>query len=80
MVVRKGEAKSKRVAPNTIRTVSLFDGPGRIVAILLSAPVTRMGTTAFERCFIAVCMFWSLNLTGVFQVHLWEGVGFAKVI
>lgn len=45
-----------------------LEGPGRIVGLLLSAPVTRMGTTAFERCFIAFCLFWSLNLTGVFQV------------
>lgn len=49
---------------------SLLDGPGAVVGVLLSAPVPRIGTTAFERCFMAFCMFWSLNLTGVFQVTM----------
>ena len=49
---------------------TVFEGSIRIVHILLSAPVNRMGTTAFERCFITFCLFWSLNVTGVFQVTL----------
>lgn len=52
-----------------VRKLSMaVEGAERVVAVLLSAPVTRIGSTAFERCFIAFCMFWSLNLTGVFQV------------
>lgn len=50
-----------------------LEGAERVLAVLLSAPVTRMGTTAFERCFIAFCMFWSLNLIGVFQVNIFSG-------
>lgn len=45
-----------------------FRGPARVVSVLLSAPVTYIGRTIFERCFMAFCLMWSLILTGVFQV------------
>ena len=40
----------------------------RIFGILISAPVTGLGTTNHERFFVAVCLLWSLNLNGAFQV------------
>lgn len=50
-------------------SAALFRGPARVVSVLLSAPVTHIGVTVFERSFMACCMLWSLVLTGVFQVR-----------
>ncbi|GAB0090490.1 uncharacterized protein DMENIID0001_052260 [Sergentomyia squamirostris] len=47
-----------------------FKAASRIVGLLLSAPVTGVGSSSHERIFVTVCLLWSLNLTGAFQGSL----------
>lgn len=47
-----------------------FAEAAKIVGVLLSAPLNHIGTTIHERVYIGVCLLFSLNISGAFQVRI----------